>query len=176
MSLLGVLMCLASRQDIPRRHPVDVPTFSQLFFSKYSPEATSMSYFLVTDILKYKRTTASQTGAACLSESDWKGNWCLEKKIGHAVDASVESKRCQASQHIYEYVYDAICSWTVFISTVTWMHDTHRLQLLTFARKKQGVPQGSHITLCIIPGLRIGRNGRKIHEWKPCILVITENN
>lgn len=70
MSLLGVLMCLASRQDIPRRHPVDVPTFSQLFFSKYSPEATSMSYFLVTDILKYKRTTASQTGAACLSESD----------------------------------------------------------------------------------------------------------
>lgn len=145
------------RQDLLRR------SFPQLF-SKYSPEATSMSYFRVADILKYKGTTASQTEAARLSESDWKGNWCLEKKIGHTVNASVECKRCQVSQHIYKYVCDIICSCMFFISMISWMHDTYCLQLLTFAIKKQVVPQGSHITLYIIPRLKIGGNEKKMNR------------
>lgn len=148
-------------------------------FSKYSPEATSMSYFLVAGILKYSRSTASQTGAACLSESDWKGNCCLEKKIGQAVNTPVECQCCQASQHVYNYVYDAICSCMVFISTITWMHDPHRVQLLTFARKKQEVSQGSQITLCIIPGLKIGKHKwieTAFWVWNPCILLNIEKN
>lgn len=129
---------------------------SPFFLSKYSPEAMSVSYFLVADILKYKRTTA--TRAARLSESDWKGNWCLEKKIGHTINALAE---CQPSRQIYKYVYDAISTCTVFISTEPWIHYTPHLKLGTFARKKRVIPQGSRITLCIIAGLKIwGKLGK----------------
>lgn len=155
------------------------------FFSKYRPEAMSVSYFLVADILKYKRTTATcLTGAARLSESDWKGNWCLEKKIGHTVNASAECKRCQASQQIYKYVYDAISTCTVFISTELWMHYSPRLKLRTFARKKRVVPQGSRNTLCIIAGLKI--RGKWGNTWiettflsldvMPSFIYIEKNN